>query len=165
MGYEPVTKRRALVGGASVSIETVPAFREVALTNAQMLAIRATPITLVPAPGNARTMRMFSHAVIVASVAAGVYTETADNLVVRQTNGSGVILSDTIEATGLLTVAAVKFSMARRLTDPIGALLNQALVLHNSGDGEYGGGNAANVVRVRCYYCDIFIPSAWGTPA
>jgi hypothetical protein len=164
MGLEPITRRKALIGGSLVSIENVPMYRDVTLTNAQMLAIRATPITLAPAPGNARVLRLFSHAVLVASL-TGAYGETADNLVVRQTNGSGVILSDAIETTGFLTATGIKANTGRRAADAIGALLNQALVLHNSGDGEFTGGNAANAVRVRCYYYDVTIPTAWGVLA
>lgn len=164
MGLEPVTKRRALVGGASVSSETVPAYRDVSLTNAQLLAIRATPISVVPAPGNARILRQFSHAVLVASL-TGAYTETSDDLVFRQTNGTGVILSDAVDSTGFLTATGFKANTVRRALNTIGVLLNQAIVLHNSGDGELGGGNAANVLRIRVYYFDVFVPSAWGTPA
>lgn len=36
---------------------------------------------------------------------------------------------------------------------------NKALVLHNTGDGELGGGNAANVVRARIFYA--VVPAGW----
>jgi hypothetical protein len=164
MGSEILTKRRAIAGGALIGKEHVPQFADVILTNAQVLALRATPIALVAAPGLTNVLRMFSHAVLVATTTAGAYTETDDNLVIRQTNGTGVVMSDDIETTGWLDGTAIKMSSAHLKINVIGGLLNKALVLHNSGDGEFGGGNAANSLRVRCYYTDLVL-TGWGTLA
>lgn len=164
MGREGISRREAVTGGAALGVQNVPQYRDVALTNAQMLALRATPITLAAAPGKATVFRQFLYATLVITTSAGAYTETADNLVIRQTDGSGVILSDTIETTGFIDGTAIKMTTARAKLDPIGALLNKALVLHNSGDGEFGGGNAANSLRVRCYFLDLLLVG-WNTPA
>jgi len=133
-----------------LTAEGMVRYRDVTLTNAQVLALRATPIALVAAPGSAKVVEFIS-AVIVASQAAGAWTESADNLGVRYTNGAGLQVSDTIETTGLFT-AAIKATRARAAIDPIGMLKDAALVLHNLGDGEFGGGNVANTMRVRVFY-------------
>lgn len=132
-GYNPGYVRRA----------------EGTLTNAQMLAIRATPITLVAAPG-AGYINVF-EGLDIAFDHTAAYTETADNLAVRYTNGSGVICSETLETTGFVDAAADAFISIKKA---ISALMtaNAALVLHNTGDGEFGGGNAANVFPYTCYY-------------
>lgn len=151
MGTEQFTRRRGSVAGGEVGEQTISRYREVVLTNTQILNLRATPISLVPAPGTHK-VALFDHAILVSNAAAGAYTETTDNLVIRQTGTTGVIMSDTIETTGWLDQAAIKANTARRKLDIIGFVKNAALVLHNSGDGEFGGGNAANTLRVRIYY-------------
>lgn len=162
MGYERITKRQALLGTGVLGPQSVLQYKDVTLTNAQVLALRATPITLVPAQG-AGKLALFSHAVLVLSAASGAYTETADNLAVRQTNGSGVIVSDTIETTGFIDQAAVKATTARAKLDQIGLVENAALVLHNTGDGEFGGGNAATTLKIRVFYTVQKL--GWGTLA
>jgi hypothetical protein len=163
MGVEQVTRRRALVAGVVVGKESLIQYTDTVLTNAQVLALRATPRTLVAAPGAGRYLD-FLGAIIVANTTAGAYTETADNLAIRQTGASGIIVSDTIEATGVVDAAAVKMTSARPKVDAIGTVLNAALVLHNTGDGEYGGGNAANTIRIRTFYT-VQSLTGFGTPA
>jgi hypothetical protein len=164
MPYEILTKRKGQIDRCTVGQETLLQYKDVALTNAQLLALRATPVQLVALPGYAAKFLQFHSAVLVINTAAGAYVESAANLVVRQTGTTGVILSDTIEATGFCDGTAIKMTTARAKLDPIGALLNKALVLHNSGAGEWTGGNAANSLRVRCFYT-IQNLSGWGTPA
>lgn len=151
MGYERFSKRQALLGRGVLGPHTIFQTKETVLTNAQVLALRATPISVVPAQG-AGYVTLFSHALLISSFAAGAYTETADNLVIRQVNGSGAIVSDAIETTGFIDQAAIKATTARAKTDQIALLKNVALVLHNSGDGEFGGGNAANTLTVRVFF-------------
>jgi hypothetical protein len=130
-------------------------YAEVTVTNAELKAIRATPKQLVTAPG-AGKMLEFVSAQIVASAAANALTESADNLAVRFTDGSGVIVSQAIEATGFLDQTASTISNALPKIDAIVAAsgaANKALVLHNTGDGEYGGNAAADLtLKVRTVY-------------
>jgi hypothetical protein len=123
------------------------------ITNAQMLALRATPKTLVAAPGAGKVLEFVSLALFFDYTAA--YTESADNMAVKYTDGSGVAVSQDIEATGFVTATADTATFALPKVDPIVAKTgadNAILCLHNTGDGEYGGGNAANVVRFSCQY-------------
>jgi hypothetical protein len=127
--------------------------KTVTLTNAEMLALRATPKTLVAAPGAGYFLEFISAVVLFDYTAA--YTESADNMQVKIGDASGAAVSETIEATGLVDATAdimlpVKSAASALVTKANGE--NKALVLHNTGDGEYGGGNAANVVRVKVAY-------------
>jgi hypothetical protein len=128
-------------------------YAEVALTNAEMLALRATPKTLVAAPGAGKVLEFISAVILFDYT--GAYTETADNMAVKYTDGSGAIVSETIEATGFVDATADTMTTAIAKADVIVAKSgseNKALVLHNTGDGEYGGGNAANAIRVKVAY-------------
>jgi len=126
-------------------------YADVTLTNAQMLALRATPIALVAAPGEG-TVLEFVGALLKFDVTTAGYTETADNLAVRYENGTGVIVSQAIESTGFLDQTTDGISNAPPKIDAIGLAVNKALVLHNPGDGELTGGNAANTLKVRTLY-------------
>lgn len=136
---------------AAVLAETTYPLRRAtgSITNAEMLAIRATPKSLVAAPA-AGFAHVFERIRLFFDWTAA-YTETADDMAVRYTDGSGVIVSDTIEATGFVDAAADVSITARSAASPL-LTAAAALVLHNTGDGEYGGGNAANVVYFEVLY-------------
>ena len=140
------------VTSAKLDVSTIQ-YAEVSITNAQMLALRATPKELVAAPGSGKVLE-FVSAVLLFDY-TGAYTETADNMAVKYTDGSGAIVSETIEATGFVDATADTMTTAIAKADVIVAKSgseNKALVLHNTGDGEYGGGNASNAIRVKVAY-------------
>lgn len=140
------------VSSASLD-ETLIRYAAVSLTNAQVLNLRATPIELVAAPGAGKAIEFVSAVLIFDYTAA--YTETTDNLGIKYTNGSGVQVSETIETTGFLDATADTMTTAVARPDVIVAKTgceNKALVLHNLGDGEFGGGDAANALRVKVAY-------------
>lgn len=121
-------------------------YAEVAVTAAEMLAVRATPKTLVAAPGAGYALEFVSALFIYDYSAA--YTETDDNLAIRYTDGSGTVVSLTLETTGLLDATADKISTISPLaTDPL-VTANAALVLHNTGNGELGGTGSPCRVKV-----------------
>lgn len=140
------------LSGAALS-PTLIQYAQTTLTNTNMLALRATPITVVSAPGTGKILEFISACLIFDYV--GAYTETADNMAIRYDTTTGVIVSDAIEATGFVDATADTITFARKAVDGIVAAtagVNKALVLHNTGDGEYGGGNAANAVRIKVSY-------------
>lgn len=127
------------------------------ITNAQMLALRAAPKTLVAAPG-AGFCLIFEGGYLTFDYTAA-YTESADNMAVRFTDGSGQIVSGTIEATGFVDATADAIQPIVPLSPTTApSVINAALVLHNTGDGEYGGGNAANAVNFTVYYRIVAVP-------
>lgn len=123
----------------------VPVTQVVRLTAAEVKALRATPKTLVLArPG--LVYQMLGAVLELNYGGTNAFTETADNLVVRYTDGSGAIVSQTIETTGFIDQTASTMTTALPKIDVIAtsaASEGEALVLHNSGDGEIAG-NAAN---------------------
>jgi hypothetical protein len=128
----------------------------VALTNAEFLAIRATPKQLVAAPGAGFVLEFLEGLITIDYTAA--YTESADNLAVRYTNTTGVIVS-TIETTGFVDATADSaMSMVALPPTTAPLAINAALVLHGTGDGEFGGGNAANVITVTTRYRITAVP-------
>jgi hypothetical protein len=136
------------------SLATAP-IRNVTVTvsAAELAAIRATPKTLVAAPG-AGYMNQFLGATLLLDYTAPGFTETADNLAVKYTNGSGVAVSDTIECTGFIDQTADTITVAVPVKDAIVAKSageNKALVLHNTGDGEFAGGGGS-ALRVNISY-------------
>lgn len=131
-------------------------YAEVALTNANIKALRATPITLVAAPGAGKTLEFISIVLYLDYGGTNVFTETADNLAVRYVDGSGGIVSETIEMTGFIDQSADTMTIGVAKNDAIVAKTgceNAALVLHNTGDGEIGG-NAGNdnLMRAKVSY-------------
>ena len=120
----------------------------VAVTNAQIKAMRAAPVTLVAAPG-ANKVLQFVSAVLALTYGSNVLTESAANMAIRYTDGSGVIVSQAIEATGFIDATANTITNALPKIDVIAAnsaSVNKALVLHNTGAGEYGGNAGADTV-------------------
>lgn len=125
----------------------------VALTNAEILALRASPKTLVAAPGAGKYLEFIGATMFFDR--AGAYTESADNLAIRFTDGSGTVVSETIETTGFVDAASdavMPVQPAASAVQLTAACVNKALVLHNTGDGEFGGGNAANEIIVEISY-------------
>lgn len=119
------------------------------ITNAQALAFRATPITLVPAPG-AGFINVFVGLDISFDRTAA-YTETAANLIVRYTGTAGAIASAVGEATGFADAAADAFLTIIPADSPL-MVVNAILCLHNNGAAEWGAGNAANVLPYTVFY-------------
>ena len=125
---------------------------EVSLSSADILALRATPKTLVAAPGTGLLLE-FVGAVLILDATATAYVESTANLAVKYTNGSGAQVSDTIEATGFIDQTADTMTTARAKQDAIVAKTgceNKALVLHNLGAAEYTTGTG--VIRVKLTY-------------
>lgn len=121
---------------------------EVAITPAQMLACRATPVSLVAAP-DAGYLLEFVSATFIYDYAAA-YTESTDNLVIRFTDGSGAIASTTLETTGLLDATSDQVRTFKAIVTDLTPVANSPLVLHNTGDGEFGG--TGSPVRIKVAY-------------
>lgn len=134
-------------------------FVEVAITSPELLALRATPKTLVAAPG-AGKINYFLGMVLILDATATAYVESSANLGVRYGTSSGAKASDDIEATGFIDQTGDTMTTGRPKADAIVAKAsceNQALVLHNLGAGEYTTGTG--VLRAKVWY--IVVPSGW----
>jgi hypothetical protein len=139
--------------GSSELNETLVQYATGTITNAQALALRATPKTLVAAPGAGKVLEFISLMLFFNYTAA--YTESTANLAVKYTDGSGAQVSQTIEATGFADATVDTQTNGLPKIDAIVATSasdNKALVLHNLGAGEWGGGNAANEIYFKVAY-------------
>lgn len=119
---------------------------KVTVTNAQLKALAGTPKTLVTAKGSNRFVE-FVGAILRLNAGTNVLTESADNLVIRYTDGSGTIVSETIEMTGFVDQASDMATIAIPKLDVIVSeanCVNKPLVLHNSGSGDFAGNAAAD---------------------
>lgn len=138
--------KKGLIGEIGVAIT-----KDVTLTNAEMLALRATPKEIIPAPGAGKMIELISATLVFDYTAA--YTETADNLgFLLGAAGTSVA---TVETTGFLTATAdtaTKATLAAASNIALTAADNKSIVLQNTGDGELGGGNAANLLKVSVLY-------------
>jgi predicted RecA/RadA family phage recombinase len=137
-----------LTAGYSAPLDaSILRYTTVEVSNAEIKALRATPKELVAAPG-ANKFLEFVSAVLVNNGGANALTESADNMAVKYVDGSGAVASQTIEATGFIDQTAKTITNALPKIDAIVASAsgaNKALVLHNTGDGEYAGNAAADV--------------------
>lgn len=134
--------------------------KTVVLTAAQLRALRATPITVVPAPGT-NLMLQFLGAHLVLDYTAPAFTESADNIVFRYNDGSGVVVSQVVECTGFIDQTADTVTSALPCVDPIVAKssgANKKLVIHNNGDGEWGG-TGGSTLQVTVFYRIISVPA------
>ena len=155
MLYGGAASNWIVVGGSQGVGSSIIQQSTVSITNAQMLTLRASPITLVAAPGAGKFLEFISATLFFNRAAA--YTETADNMAIRYTNGSGTIVSETIETTGFVDAAGDAITFARPLATPpiltaAGEIANGLLCIHNTGGDEFGGGNASNFVKVVTNY-------------
>lgn len=120
---------------------------EVALTAAQILTLRATPVVLVPAPGAGKVLEFLGAILIYQYVAA--YTESSANLVIE--NATGTDISEILEATGLMDATSNQIRhMVPAIVSPV-ILANEGLYLKNNGAGEYGGAGTS-VIRMKVLF-------------
>ncbi len=135
-------------------------FAGVAVSSAELLALRATPKSLVAAPG-AGKMLSFRGAEIIYDAGATPYTVGTNDAAIRYKDTAGDIISQTIDSAGLLDSATDVVTHV----DPLGTdskgpkadVENQPLVLHNSGAAEWTAGDG--VVRVKIWY--FIITTGW----
>lgn len=135
---------------------TVLKFADVKLTSAQVKALKATPITLIAAPGADLAVVPIS-AVIHLSYGSNVFTETADDLSIGWAGGAEL---HEIETTGFLDqgndeTRYITFERAETF-EP---LENTAVVITNLDDEIAGNAANDNEVHIRIYYRTIPVDS------
>lgn len=127
----------------------------VTVTSAQLLALNATPISIVAAPGAG--LAILPYLILLTKAAGTAYAGIAagEDLVLKYTNGSGGQCSSVIETTGFLdqTTAQIRSARAPASTGSTAGdttpVANAAVVLHLL-SGEITTGNTD--LLVRCYY-------------
>lgn len=121
------------------------------LTNAQVLALNTTPITVVPAPGAGYYISVVR--VDLAFNYTGAYTSGSDMKLYWTSRTAGNAASGTIAVSGLLvSVTADSVSTVAGGPDGPEPTLNAPVVLQQIAQTAFGGGNAANSLRVVVNY-------------
>ncbi len=138
------------VGGTDV---TGIISKETTLSNAQVLALNTTPITVVPAPGAGYYVDVI--AVSLAFNYAGAYTvNSGDDLRLYYTSrAAGTAASSVIETNGFLTSTAdiiIRVLGVPDNTNP--PTTNAPVVLADTTITAFGGGNAGNSLKVIVNY-------------
>lgn len=144
----------------STSVERRPEYeyiRRVSVTPAQLRALAATQITLVPAPGAGKVLELVTAHLWLdfGAVAHDAPSNAGDDLAIRYTDGSGQIVASQ-EATSFINASsdAHRFlkagaAPAATVTDVV-PVSNAALVLDNVGIAEFGGtGDSPLKIEVR----------------
>lgn len=142
-------------GAGAESLRT----RSVTLTNAQMLDLDTTPVTIIPDPGDGyvasvlRVELLFDY--------TGAYTGGSDLRLyyINRTSASGTAASGLLTTTSCVVgVSADTVCSAGGAPDGTTLRQSEAIVLQNSTTTEFGGGNASNSVRIRVIYRLLQIP-------
>ncbi len=142
----------ATVASADLDPTTIQ-YAAVSIAAAAVATLRGTPVQLVAAPGSGLILEFISATLLLDWVTPG-FTETDDNLAVKYENGSGAAASETIECTGFIDQVADTITIGVAKNDVIVAgasAANKALVLHNTGNGEFAG-SGGSAVRVKTAY-------------
>lgn len=136
------------------TLQEAPLYNKtVSISNAEILALRATPKTLVAAPG-AGKIAVFVSAILLHDYATAQFDSTGDddNLAIRY-SGETTNLSDTIECNGFLTNAIAGDVMTNAV--PVKDVIvlkadceNKAIVLANTGGHELATGGGTMRVNV-----------------
>lgn len=125
----------------------------ITVSSAEMLALAASPKTLIAAPGSGKVAR-FKGIDLFLDFNSAAYTITAggDDLSVRYEDGTGAIVSQTLDTAGFLDATADSH-LAGEPVDEVGGDLadhaNKALVLDNIGANEYTNGDSPVYAKVK----------------
>lgn len=116
------------------------------LTSAQVKALRATPLTIIPAPGAGKMVVVESLTLQLNYGGTNAFTESTANLVLQYTD-SGTDITASIETTGFIDqtadTVAIIYPATIATAAAATAVVNEAVELFNTGAGEIAG-NAAN---------------------
>lgn len=132
-------------------------YTEITLTNAQIKALRASPLTLVLAPGLGRYLDPIAMDLVL-KAGTNVLTEATANLDLRYVGKAAGVLH-TSEMTGFIDQAVDMTTRARVANDKIitrANCENLGLELFNNGAGEFGGNAALDaLLKVRLWYSSL----------
>jgi hypothetical protein len=122
-------------------------YAEIAITSTEMLALNATPKTLVAAPG-AGYVTEFISALLILDYVSAAYANNGI-LGVYETNAAGEVQSDTVDLATFLAQVADTMVLLQALSADTPMLANKALVL-TMATGESITGDSP--VRVKIAY-------------
>lgn len=123
------------------------------LTNAQLLALAATPVEVIPAPGSGKCIHVTGWRFRLIHNGTTMDDAAADgNLILEYEGGSTI---DSIEANGLIDGTANTQALSRNLTELIVAetgIENTAIDISNDGAEFTAGGGGDATAEVEVFY-------------
>jgi hypothetical protein len=149
-------KSAALVDNNGRSLGQILEWKDVIVTSAELLALFATPKTLIAAPGENRALIFEGAVVYKAAGTAYAGIAAGEDLSVKYTDASGLEVGQ-IEATGFLdqTTAETRYARphaAASGNNSIEPVANAALVLHML-TGEIITGDTG--IKIRVFYREV----------
>jgi hypothetical protein len=157
-----VSKGPVGVGSLVLGIGTASAEQlyvaKTTLTNAQVLALGTTAVSVIPAPGAGRTIDVIG--VFIGFDYTAAYTGSANLRLYYGDRTSGSAASASITVSGLLVSVTADHYMRVAGTPDLTDLptSNTAVVLQTQTGVNLGGGNAANSVTVQVIYRVLYTP-------
>ena len=139
-----------VVAPGDLAVSTVQ-YAEVEISSAEILALFATPKTLVAAPGAGKILEFISLLLAYDYNTIAYTIGTATNLQVKYTDASGAAVSTTQAVTGMLDQATDQLRSLDKLEASVTPVVNAALVLTlavanvTAGDGTIHGNVAYRV--------------------
>lgn len=154
--HDNIGTRERMTLEAGDEIEGFAHFKDVTISSAQLLALNATPITLVAAPGANKAIILEGVVAYHAGGTAYAGIAAGEDISLKYTNGSGQEVA-VIETTGFLDQTTAQVRYAKPQTGAIAAgtvssitpVANAALVAHML-VGEITTGDFA--LKLRVYY-------------
>jgi len=131
----------------------------ITVSSAELLALRATPKTLVAAFG-ANIISSFLSATLFLDYNSTAYVESSADIVARLTDDSGAIVSTTLDSTGLLDATSDQLRTLKPIATDYTPIANTPIVLHNAGAGEWTTGDSPLYVYVRYALSDLSLAGA-----
>lgn len=133
--------------------------KRVPITNAEIITLRASAKEILPAPGADYFYEVVSF-ILILNYGSNVFTESTDNLALQYASGDDIM---TIESTNLIDASADTISVnypTSVVTNAAADLLNDAIELFNSGDGEFAGNAGEDttmiaIINYRLHTADL----------
>ena len=127
------------------------------LTNAQVLALNSTPVTVVAAPGSGKVVDVIG--VLLSFDYTAAYTSGSDLRLWYGSRTAGSAASSAITVSGFI-VSVSADTTVRVAGTPENTVMaaNTAVVIQQINGTAFGGGNASNGVTVQVLYRVLFIP-------
>lgn len=145
-----------LLGWGTRSAESIRV-AQVNLTNAQVLAIHNTPVTMIPAPGAGLVIDVIG--VLASFDYTGAYTGGANLRMYYGNRTTGSAASSAITVSGfIVSVTADTFVRVAGTPENTTIAANTAVVLQDVSGTAFGGGNASNAVRMQVLYRVVAVP-------
>lgn len=122
--------------------------KAVKITSAQLLALNATPITLIDAPGANKMLEFLGASVHKPAGTAYAGIAAGEDLAIKYTNGSGAQVNTSLETTGFLDQTTKQTRLTRPIVTEYTPVLNASLVLHLL-SGEITTGDSPLYLTIR----------------